>query len=66
MKWSNIELKRGIDVDKDLWEWRKTVDSRARTAARTDGTISCSTTTGAPVATYNFTQAWPSSTRARP
>src|SRR3954462_15140908 len=21
-KWSNIELKRGVDIDKGLWEWR--------------------------------------------
>ena len=31
LKWSNIELKRGVDTDKALWEWRHQVEQRART-----------------------------------
>ena len=34
-KWSDIELKRGIDQDKTLWEWRKMiVDGKLKEVAQ--------------------------------
>ena len=55
MKWSNIELKRGVDVDKGLWEWRYQVETQGPDTARTDCTLElfCHRT-------YTIKQAWPS------
>ena len=61
LKWSNIELKRGIDIDKGLWEWRYQVETEGsrRARART-ARSSCSTTTGRRSRRTTITQAWPS------
>jgi phage tail-like protein len=60
MKWSNIELKRGVDVSKGLWEWRYQVETEGPDAARTDCTLELCDYDGSPIATYTITQAWPS------
>jgi phage tail-like protein len=60
MKWSNIELKRGVDVDKGLWEWRYQVETEGPDAARTDCTLELLDYDGSPIATYTIKQAWPS------
>jgi len=60
LKWSNIELKRGVDVDKGLWEWRYQVETEGPDAARTDCTLELCDYDGSPIATYTITQAWPS------
>ena len=60
MKWSNIELKRGVDIDKGLWEWRYQVESAGPDAARTDCTLELCDYDGSPIATYTIMQAWPS------
>jgi phage tail-like protein len=60
MKWSNIELKRGVDVDKGLWEWRYQVETEGPDAARTDCTLELCDYDGSPIATYTIKQAWPS------
>ena len=60
MKWSNIELKRGVDVDKGLWEWRYQVESGGPDSARTDCTLELCDYDGSPIATYTIMQAWPS------
>jgi phage tail-like protein len=60
MKWSNIELKRGVDVDKGLWEWRYQVQTGGPDAARTDCTLELCDYDGSPIATYTILQAWPS------
>ena len=60
MKWSNIELKRGVDVDKGLWEWRYQVQTAGPDSARTDCTLELCDYDGSPIATYTITQAWPS------
>jgi phage tail-like protein len=60
LKWSNIELKRGIDVNKGLWEWRYMVESKGPDAARTDCILELLDYDGSAIATYNITQAWPS------
>jgi phage tail-like protein len=59
-KWSNIELKRGVDIDKGLWEWRYQVETEGPDAARTDCTLELLDYDGSPIATYTITQAWPS------
>ena len=60
VKWSNIELKRGIDVDKSLWEWRYQVETEGPDSARTDCTLELIDYDGSPITTYTITQAWPS------
>jgi phage tail-like protein len=60
MKWSNIELKRGVDVDKGLWEWRHMVETQGPDSARTDCTLELCDYDGSPIATYQIKQAWPS------
>ena len=60
MKWSNIELKRGVDVDKGLWEWRYQVETGGPDSARTDCTLELCDYDGSPIATYTVLQAWPS------
>ena len=60
MKWSNIELKRGVDIDKGLWEWRYQVETEGPDAARTDCTLELIDYDGSPIATYTLMQAWPS------
>jgi phage tail-like protein len=60
MKWSNIELKRGVDVDKGLWDWRHQVETGGPDSARTDCTLELCDYDGSPIATYTIKQAWPS------
>ena len=60
MKWSNIELKRGVDVDKGLYEWRRMVEDKGPDQARTDCTLELLDYDGSPIATYTIKQAWPS------
>ena len=59
MKWSNIELKRGVDVDKGLWDWRHQVETGGPDSARTDCTLELLDYDGSAIATYSITQAWP-------
>jgi phage tail-like protein len=59
-KWSNIELKRGVDIDKGLWEWRYQVETGGPDQARTDCTLELCDYDGSPIATYTIHQAWPS------
>jgi phage tail-like protein len=60
LKYSNVELKRGIDIDKALWEWRYQVETQGPDAARTDCTLELIDYDGSPIATYTLLQAWPS------
>ncbi len=60
LKWSNIELKRGIDVEKSLWEWRHQVEQEGPDSARTDCTLELIDYDGSPITTYTIKQAWPS------
>ena len=59
LKNSNIELKRGIDIDKGLYEWRKMVEDKGPDGARTDCTLELMDYDGSAIATYTITQAWP-------
>jgi phage tail-like protein len=59
IKCSNIELKRGIDVDKALYDWRRMVEEKGPDEARTDCTLELLDYDGSAIATYSITQAWP-------
>ena len=58
-KWSNIELKRGVDIDKGLYEWRRMVEDAGPDGARTDCTLELLDYDGSAIATYSIQQAWP-------
>jgi phage tail-like protein len=58
-KAGNITLKRGVDENLKLWEWRKKVIDGGVDAARVDGTIQLIDYLGAPISTYSFKQGWP-------
>ena len=60
MKWSNVELKRGIDTDGGLWEWRKIVEEQGPDTARTDCELILNNYDGSAIATWSILQAWPS------
>jgi phage tail-like protein len=60
VKWSNVELKRGIDTDQTLWKWRHQVETEGPDAARTDCTLELIDYDGSAIVTYTILQAWPS------
>src|SRR5688500_15588199 len=60
MKWSNIELKRGVDSDGGIWEWRKMVEEQGPDTARTDCELILNNYDGSAIATWSILQAWPS------
>jgi phage tail-like protein len=57
-KWGDIELKRGVDNDKTLWNWRKLIADGHR-SARKDCTVTMLDYEGTPVVTYSINNAWP-------
>ena len=58
-KWSNIELKRGVDQDKTLWTWHQEVIDGKIKNARRDCTITLLDFEGQPIVTYSIINAWP-------
>jgi phage tail-like protein len=60
LKFNDITLKRGIDPDMKLWQWRQQVVDGKFTEARCDGTIQMLDPQMKPVATYTFERGWPS------
>ena len=57
-KYSTITLKRGITVDRSLWEWRKrVVEGRLD---RRNGSIILMSADGTDVARWTFHEGWPS------
>jgi phage tail-like protein len=58
-KWSDIELKRGVDQDKTLWNWRKMIVDGKLKEARKDCTITMLDFEGQPIVTYSIINAWP-------
>src|SRR4029079_2364178 len=54
LKWSNIELKRGIDTAKGLWDWRYQVESGGPDTARTDCTLELLGYDRATITTHNL------------
>jgi phage tail-like protein len=59
LKWSNITLKRGVDSNRKLWDWRDEVIKGGPDKARIDGTISLLNYDGSKILTYKFLQGWP-------
>jgi len=59
VKWSNITLKRGVDEDATLYEWRDQVLKEGPDAARVDGHIELVDYTGDKIAIWKFVQGWP-------
>lgn len=60
MKWSDITLKKRIDVTRDLWEWRREVEMGDIDAARRHGSIVLYDSKHSEVARWNFESGWPS------
>ena len=60
LKWSNIELKRGVDIEHALYNWRKDVEEKGPDVARKTCTLELLDYDGSSIATYNIKQAWPS------
>jgi phage tail-like protein len=58
-KWSDLVLKRGVDSQKVLAEWRKLVEEGGPDKARTDCTLELLDYDGSPIHTYSILQAWP-------
>jgi phage tail-like protein len=58
-KWSNLSLKRGVDEDSTLWNWRRQVIEGDIDGARTDGQIQLLDYKGQVISTYKFLQGWP-------
>ncbi len=56
-RYSNVVLKRGLTVDKSLWQWRKQVVNGKN--ARRDGSIVLFDEAGNEVARWNFFRGWP-------
>ena len=58
-KWGDIELKRGVDQDKTLWNWRKLIVDGKLKDARKDCTVTMLDYEGQTVVTYSIINAWP-------
>lgn len=60
LKWGDITLKRGITAEMDMWTWRAKVEKGDIVGARKNGSIIMLDQALAPVAQWDFTNAWPS------
>jgi phage tail-like protein len=60
LKWSNIELKRGVTEVLELWEWRKKVEDGKVDEARKNGSIVLYNQDNQEIARWNFEAGWPS------
>ena len=58
LKFNDLTLKRGVDPDKMLWDWRQQVVDGKFKDARCNGTIMMLDSTFAPVVTYSFENGW--------
>jgi phage tail-like protein len=56
-KYTNITLKRGVTLNRDLWEWRKTVLDGA--TDRRNGAVIVLNESKEQVLRLNFRNAWP-------
>jgi len=59
LQWANINLKRGVDANNELWKWRQEVIDGKIDGARKDGTIEVVDWEGKPITTYSFRRGWP-------
>jgi phage tail-like protein len=60
LSWNAITLTRGLTANMDLATWRKAVEDGNVAGARSNGSISMLDRTGQVIATWEFTNAWPS------
>jgi phage tail-like protein len=60
MKWTDITLKRGITSAMDIWDWRDQIVQGDVKSARKNATIHMMDRKYSPIATWHFTNAWPS------
>jgi phage tail-like protein len=58
LKFNDITLKRGVDPDKMLWDWRQQVVDGKYKDARCNGSIQMLDSTFSVVATYAFENGW--------
>jgi phage tail-like protein len=58
-KWSDIELKRGVDSSMELVEWRQLAEDGRIGDAKKTGSITLYNATGSPVASWAIRNAWP-------
>ena len=59
-KYSDIELKRGIDMEKQIWDWHKLcLDKGATADTRKDLTLTMYNKEDAPILTFKLMGAWP-------
>lgn len=59
LEWSNLNLKRGVDSNSELWKWRMEVIEGNVDGARRDGSVEVVDWEGKPVCTYSFVRGWP-------
>jgi len=59
LKSGNIMLKRGVDTNRALWEWRRQAEEEGPDKARADGVIELLDSEGGVIAGYKFRQGWP-------
>ena len=58
LKFNDITLKRGVDPDRMLWDWRQQVVDGKFKDARSNGTIQMLDAASKPLATYSFENGW--------
>ncbi len=59
LKWTPINLKRGITNSMEAWQWRKLVEEGQVESARANGSIVMVNQNGDEVARWSFLRAWP-------
>lgn len=59
LTWENLVLKKGVDTDMSLWEWRKTIVNEGVEGKRKNGEIYVVDVTGAQKTTWKLVNAWP-------
>jgi|SRR3954447_8412224 phage tail-like protein len=59
LNFSNIVLKRGLDTDKAIWEWRNSVVEQTLKDVVKNGTITMYSHKGDTIAAWSFANGWP-------
>jgi phage tail-like protein len=59
VRWPNLVLKRGLDQDKGLWEWRQHVVANRMTEARKNGIVIAMRPDNSPIKRWEFVNGWP-------
>lgn len=60
LKYSDIILKKGIDSNSDIWDWRHVVETGGIVDARHNGSLFLVDKSGATLARWDFLNGWPS------